>query len=152
MARVLTGGIPGAIISLSMVIMLYCCTVHCKAIVMKKEEIHLSDIKRILLGNAPEEFLLEVFIRSIVTYVILLIILKLLGKRMSTKLTNTEMAVMLMFGAVVSSAMQIPERGIIEGAFVLVLILLLQRSITLLALRKSKLENIKSYVEGKNIP
>lgn len=108
---------------------------------MKKEDIHLWDVQRILLGNAPVEFLIEVLVRSAITYVFLLVIVRLMGKRMSGKLTYTEMAVMLMLGAIVSSAMLIPERGIVEGCFVLVLVMLIQRFITWWMFRSSKVED-----------
>src|SRR5438046_2471334 len=98
---------------------------------MDKDQIKLSDIQRILLGDAPGEFLLEVFLRTIVAYIIMLVIVKLLGKRMSRKLTATEMAVMLMFGAIISGMMQIPDRGVLEGAFVLLLVVGIQRLVTL---------------------
>jgi uncharacterized membrane protein YcaP (DUF421 family) len=107
---------------------------------MEKEDIHLNDLQRILLGEAPLEFLLEVLIRSVITYIVLLIVIKLLGKRMSGRLTHTEMAVMLMFGAIVSSAMQIPDRGVLEGCFVLFLVLGIQRLLTLWMVKNEKLE------------
>jgi len=109
---------------------------------MDKDQIHLSDIKRILLGEAPVNFLLEVFLRSIVAYIVLLVVVKLLGKRMSGRLTSTEIAVMLMFGAIVSGIMQIPDRGVIEGSFGLVIVILLQRLVTLWTTRNKKFEDI----------
>ena len=108
---------------------------------MKKEDIHLSDIKRILLGEAPPEFLLETLVRSVISFVVLLIILRLLGKRMSGKLTSTEMSVQLMFGAIVSSAMQIPDRGILEGSFALLLVLLFQQGLTWWTYHNQKVED-----------
>jgi uncharacterized membrane protein YcaP (DUF421 family) len=108
---------------------------------MDKDKIHFTDVKRILIGEAPAEFLLEVFFRSIVAYIVILVIVRLLGKRMSGKLTPTEMAVMLMFGAVVSGIMQIPDRGVIEGGFVLLLVLGMQRMVTLWTTRSEKFEN-----------
>jgi uncharacterized membrane protein YcaP (DUF421 family) len=107
---------------------------------MKKEDISISDIQRILLGDAPVEFLLEVLIRSVISYIVLLVVMKLLGKRMSGKLTNTEMAVMLMLGAIISSAMLIPDRGIVESCFVLFLILIFQRLFTLWSVKDRKIE------------
>lgn len=107
---------------------------------MKKEDIRLDDWTRILLGEAPAAFLVEVFIRSLLTYIILLVVLKLLGKRMSGKLTHTEMAVTLMFGAVVSSAMQIPDRGIVESCFVLLLIIIFQQLLARWTIRNPGLE------------
>ncbi len=109
---------------------------------MKKEDIHLWDIKRILLGEAPASFLLETLIRSIISFAILLLIVRMLGKRMSGKLTSTEMSVQLMFGAIVSSAMQIPDRGILEGGFALLLVLLFQRLFTWWTYRNEKVEDI----------
>ena len=50
---------------------------------MNKEEIKLSDWQRILIGDAPVEFLLEVFIRTALIYLALLIIMRFLGKRMN---------------------------------------------------------------------
>jgi uncharacterized membrane protein YcaP (DUF421 family) len=118
----------------------------CVIALMQKEEIHLSDIERILFGNAPAEFLLEVFIRTIIVYFFLLIVMKLLGKRMSGQLTVTEMAVMLMLGAIVSSAMQTPQIGVLEGVFVLFLVLIFQRSLTLWILKNPR---VQQTTEGK---
>jgi uncharacterized membrane protein YcaP (DUF421 family) len=86
---------------------------------MKKDEIHLEDIQRILFGQAPPQFLLEVFIRTVVIYISLLFIVRLLGKRMSGQLTIMEMAVMLTLGAIVSVPMQMPDRGLLQGALLL---------------------------------
>jgi uncharacterized membrane protein YcaP (DUF421 family) len=108
---------------------------------MEKEDIHLYDVYRILFGNAPLIFLVEIIIRSVITYIILLAVIRGLGKRMSGQLSFTEMAVMLMLGAIVSSAMQIPERGIIEGCFVLLLVLLMQRLITWRMFKSARLED-----------
>src|ERR1700712_3853266 len=107
---------------------------------MDKDKIHLGDIKRIILGEAPWEFMAEVFFRTIISYIVILVIVKMLGKRMSGRLTPTEMAVMLMFGAVVSGSMQVPDRGILEATFVLVLIVIVQRLITLWAFKSTKFE------------
>ena len=93
---------------------------------MNKYDIHLSDIYRILFGEAPVEFLVEVFIRTWLIYLILLIIVRLMGKRMSGQLTIAEMAVMVTMGAIVAPAMQIPNLGILQGALILFLALAFQ--------------------------
>jgi uncharacterized membrane protein YcaP (DUF421 family) len=108
---------------------------------MEKEDIHFYDVYRVLFGNAPLSFLIEVVVRSVITYIILLAVIKGLGKRMSGQLSFTEMAVMLMLGAIVSSAMQIPERGIVEGCFVLLLVLLMQRFITWWMFKSARVED-----------
>jgi uncharacterized membrane protein YcaP (DUF421 family) len=113
---------------------------------MKKEEIHLNDIGRILFGQAPPLFLLEVFFRALVTYVLLLVAVRWLGKRMSGQLTIMELAVMLTLGAIVSVPMQAPDRGIVQGLLLLVCAVSFQRGISYLGYRSHKFENI---LQGK---
>ncbi len=109
---------------------------------MKKEEIYLEDIKRILFGLAPPEFLLEVFLRTTITYIALLVIVRFLGKRMSGQLTIMEMAVMLTIGAIVSVPMQVPDRGLLQGGILLLCILFFQRGISWLGFKNGKIEDL----------
>jgi hypothetical protein len=53
----------------------------------------LADWHRLLLGKAPFAFLLELLLRATVVYLALLLIVRLLGKRMSGQLTNLELGV-----------------------------------------------------------
>jgi uncharacterized membrane protein YcaP (DUF421 family) len=99
---------------------------------MDKSQIHLADWHRLLFGDAPAVFLVEVLIRSVVTYALLLAAVRLLGKRMSGQLTVIELAVMLTLGAIASLAMQMPDRGILLGVWVLLLALIFQRGTTFL--------------------
>jgi uncharacterized membrane protein YcaP (DUF421 family) len=96
---------------------------------MKKEEIHFGDIKRWLFGQAPPEFMIEVAIRTGLIYLFLLLVVKLMGKRMTGQMTNNELAVMLTLGAIVSPVMQLPDRGMFFGVVVLLCALAFQRGI-----------------------
>ncbi|GAB3018080.1 YetF domain-containing protein [Spirosoma pulveris] len=109
---------------------------------MKKEAIHLEDWQRILLGDAPAEFLVEVLIRTSLIYLILLIVMRLLGKRMNGQLTNLELAVMLTMGAIIAPAMQLPDRGLLSGVLALLCALLFQRGTNWLGIKSSKTEKI----------
>ncbi|MBS7564060.1 DUF421 domain-containing protein [Mucilaginibacter sp. Bleaf8] len=113
---------------------------------MKKEEIHLEDIQRILFGQAPPMFLLEVFIRTIIIYILMLVIVRWLGKRMSGQLTIMEMAVMLTLGAIVSVPMQMPDRGLLQGLLLLLIAVLFQRGLSLIGYLSGRIEDI---VQGK---
>jgi len=97
---------------------------------MKKEEIHLNDIHRILFGAAPPEFLIEVFVRTVIMYIALVIIVRLLGKRTNAQLTITERAVFITLGAIVAMPMQGPPTGILVGIVILISIMFFQRSLT----------------------
>lgn len=107
---------------------------------MNKEELNIWNWERILIGEVPPEFMLEILIRTIVIYVFLIFILRMLGKRMNAQLTLTEMAVMITLGAIVSPAMQLPDRGIIPAMIILCCILLFQRGLGQLSFKNKKIE------------
>jgi uncharacterized membrane protein YcaP (DUF421 family) len=83
------------------------------------------------VGRAPWAILPEVLLRTSLIYLVLIVVVKLLGKRLSGQLTNLDLAVMVVIGAVVSAPMQIPQRGLLAGAVSLVVLLGLHRAIGL---------------------
>ncbi|WP_026462313.1 YetF domain-containing protein [Adhaeribacter aquaticus] len=109
---------------------------------MKKEEIFLSDWYRILFGNTPMEFMLEVFFRTLIVYIALVVVMRLLGKRMNGQLTIIEFAVMLTLGAIVAVPFQIPERGIAPSLVVLVCALVFHRGLNWLSFKYRKVEKV----------
>jgi uncharacterized membrane protein YcaP (DUF421 family) len=109
---------------------------------MKKFEMHLTDWQRILFGQAPPIFLLEVFVRTLILYIFLLFILRWLGKRMSGQVTILEMIVMLVLGAVISVGMQVPDRGITLSMFGLFCTLVFQQGVSWLGTKSAKVEQL----------
>ncbi|MGK3968516.1 DUF421 domain-containing protein [Sorangium sp. So ce118] len=107
---------------------------------MKEQEIVPWDVKRILLGQTPAAFLLEVLVRTAVVYLALLVVVRLLGKRMSGQITILEMGVMLSLGAIVSVPFLTPDRGIVIGVLLLVAILALQQGVSWWGTRSPKVE------------
>jgi uncharacterized membrane protein YcaP (DUF421 family) len=97
---------------------------------MDKDDIKIDDWYRILFGEAPPEIIVEVAIRSIILYMALLFVVRLLGKRTNSILTITERAVFITLGAIVAMPMQGPTHGIVLGVVVLLTILILQRTLT----------------------
>lgn len=110
--------------------------------VMKPEEIHLGDLKRILFGQTPPQFMLEVAIRTILISLALLIVVRLLGKRMSGQITLVELSVMITLGAIVSPVMQLPDREIVFGIIGLSVAVLFQQGINLWGFKNEKIEKI----------
>ena len=84
--------------------------------------------QRILIGQAPFGFALEVLLRTAVVYLVLVAAVRVLGKRMSGQVTNLELGVMLTLGAIVSVPMQSAETGIVPGLVLLCWVVLMQRS------------------------
>src|ERR1700709_1474640 len=100
------------------------------------------DWNRIVFGDAPPEFLVEVFFRTILMYLVLLLTLRILGKRMNAQLSIIEFAVMISLGAIVSLPMQSPERGVLDGAVLLLLILAFQRLLGLLSFKSRRIGDL----------
>jgi uncharacterized membrane protein YcaP (DUF421 family) len=107
---------------------------------MKKEDIVPGDWYRILFGETPAEFLLEVLMRTLLMYVFLLVIVRMMGKRMVGQLTISELAVMITLGAIVSPGMQMPQTGLLLCIMILVCALIFQRSINWLEYKSEKFE------------
>ncbi|MBP1225679.1 DUF421 domain-containing protein [Flavobacterium sp. 1355] len=97
---------------------------------MDKDDVKITDWYRILFGEAPPEIIVEVTIRSIILYMALVFVVRLLGKRTNSILTITERAVFITLGAIVAMPMHGPAHGIVIGVIVLLTILVLQRSLT----------------------
>lgn len=113
---------------------------------MDKEDIRLDDWERILIGNNPWGFTVEIFIRSLIIYFFLVLVMRLLGKRMNAQLNITDLGVMLTLGAIASVPMQDFEAGILPGILLLIAILLLHQGLTLWSYKNRQIEEL---TEGK---
>jgi uncharacterized membrane protein YcaP (DUF421 family) len=113
---------------------------------MDKEDIRLDDWERLLIGNNPWGFTVEIFLRTLIIYFFLVLVMRLLGKRMNAQLNITDLAVMLTLGAIASVPMQDYNAGILPGILLLVAILLLHQGLTLLSFKKRSIEEL---TEGK---
>lgn len=108
---------------------------------MRKQDIAAGDFYRILFGETPEIFLLEVLLRTLFMYVALLVVVRLMGKRMGGQLTISELAVMVTLGAIVSPGMQMPQTGLLLCLVILLCALIFQRGTNWLEFR---FRNLKS--------
>lgn len=109
---------------------------------MDKQTIQPFDIHRMIFGDAPPIYYLEVFFRGLALYLFMIFIMRLLGKRMAGKLTVTEMVLVVTLGASVAVAMQVPEGGVLLGFVVLTCALLFERSISLLTIKSARFETV----------
>jgi uncharacterized membrane protein YcaP (DUF421 family) len=109
---------------------------------MDKFGYKLWDWHRILFGNAPVDFLIETLFRTVIIYVFLLAVVAWLGKRMSGQVTVTELGIAIMLGAIVAPPMETPERGIVQGIVILLLVLVMHRSTAIIGVNYSKAEKV----------
>lgn len=100
---------------------------------MKPEDIQITDWMRILIGEVPWTFLFEVVIRITIIFLVLMVSMRLMGKRMAAQLTRNEMAALVSLAAAIGVPMADPTRGllpivIIAGVVIGVQVVISKRS------------------------
>lgn len=104
------------------------------------QQISLSDWQRVVIGDAPWIFLVELLVRSLVVYLLLLFFMRLMGRRVAAQMSATELAVILMIGAAIGLPIQVPDKGLLPGVVVLAVVLICHRSLSYLTFRSHKIE------------
>jgi len=110
---------------------------------MKKEDIVFSDWGRWLFGEAPPSFVGETALRAFVIFTVMVVIMRLMGRRMKGQMSVTELAVVLTLGAVIAGPMQIPTAGLLPSVVVLVALLIMHRFTNWLAYKSRPMELVQ---------
>jgi uncharacterized membrane protein YcaP (DUF421 family) len=97
---------------------------------MNQPEYHLVDLHRILIGEVPPVFFIEVIIRTILIYFLLIVSIRLMGKRMALQLNVTEMTAMVALAAAIGVPIQAPDRGILPAVVIAIVVVLTERIVT----------------------
>jgi uncharacterized membrane protein YcaP (DUF421 family) len=97
-------------------------------------------VERLLIGDGPWAFLAEVVARAVIMYLILLVSMRLMGKRVAAQLSITELAVILMLSAAIGVPIQVSSQGVLPAVVVLLTVVCLQRASSLSALRWRRVE------------
>lgn len=112
---------------------------------MKKEDIDLLDWQRILVGDLPAEFYVELLIRVGFVFVLLIFSMRAMGKRMAAQLSRNEMAALVSLAAAIGLPIQSPDRGLLPAVVVALVVVSVQR---LIASRAYGDQRIEVYAQG----
>ena len=107
---------------------------------MKKEDIAFSDWHRWLFGEAPPSFTGEVALRAVIIFLVMLLVVRWLGRRMKGQLSVGELAIILTLGAIIAGPMQIPTAGLLPSVVVLFTVLGVHRLSNWLAFKYRPVE------------
>jgi len=107
-----------------------------------KDQIRVFDWQRLLIGKTPWAFLAEVAVRGLLIYVLLLVTIRLMGKRVAGQLSLSELAIMVTLGAAIGVPMEVADNGLLPGFVLLGVALLYQRGIGWLSWRNRRVELI----------
>ena len=103
------------------------------------------DWKTLLLGEEQWQFLGETALRTLVMFLVILLSLRLLGKRGITQLSVFELGVIIGLGSAAGDPMFYKDVGLLPSILVFVIVVLLYRFITTLI---NKNRHIEQFVEG----
>ena len=107
---------------------------------MKPEELHINQWQRILVGEVPPSFYIELGIRATVIYLLLMIAMRLMGKRMSSQLGRNELAAMVSLAAAIGVPLQAPDRGLLPAIVIAIVVVFTERWIASKAYKSQKFE------------
>ena len=104
------------------------------------------DWVRLLVGDAPPLFYLEIAFRTLVVFVWLIVLLRATGRRSLAQLSAIEFAIVIALGSAVGDPMFYPEVPLLHAMLVMALVVGLQHAMALL-IRRS--ERIETLIEGR---
>jgi uncharacterized membrane protein YcaP (DUF421 family) len=109
---------------------------------MKIDDVKIDDWLRIFIGDVPGIFYLELIIRAAIIYFILMVSIRLMGKRMSSELSRNEMAAVVSLAAAIGVPLMNPDRGLLPVLIIAGVIICAQMLIAWLATKSERFEEI----------
>lgn len=109
---------------------------------MKSYQIFIDDWSRILFGEVPPIFYIELVLRTAFFYLLLMVSMRLMGKRMASQLSRSEMVAMVSLAAAVGVPILDPGRGILPVVIIAFIVVSVQRIITRVAFKNQHFEQI----------
>jgi uncharacterized membrane protein YcaP (DUF421 family) len=109
---------------------------------MKPEDFKMWDWQRILIGEVPAEFMIEAILRVTIVYIILIVSMRLLGKRMSSQMSRNELAALVSLAAGIGVPILAPDRGLVPAIITAIVVVAISRILAKLTAKDPKLEAI----------
>ena len=109
---------------------------------MGGQKFSITDWSRILRGGAHWSFLLDVAFRVLFLYLLIIVSMRLMGKRMGPQLTRNEMAALVSLAAAVGIPMQSHSQGLIPALVVVMVIVGMVRGIAWYSTRNQSFERL----------
>lgn len=106
------------------------------------------EFNSLFLGDEPVEFLLEVFLRTVIMFCFILIALRTSGKRGIKQLSIFELVIIIGLGSAAGDPMFYKEVGILPALIVFIIVIGLYRTVTWLS---GKYLPFEQLIEGKPI-
>lgn len=112
------------------------------------EEVVAFDIGRMLLGDEPPLFLLEIAVRTAIIYAYTFVLIRWLGTRSIGQLSMVEFLLVIALGSAVGDAMFYPDVPLIHAMIVITVVVVIDAGLGFLGTRSVKLERT---IEGESV-
>ena len=103
------------------------------------------DFQNLLIGQEEWVFLTETIIRTFIMFMIILVCLKLLGKRGVKQLSVFELVVIIGLGSAAGDPMVYKEIGVLTALVAFLIVVLCYKILTFFVFKFKKIEN---FIEG----
>jgi uncharacterized membrane protein YcaP (DUF421 family) len=107
-----------------------------------KNDIQQWDWERILIGEVPTAFLLEAVLRLTFVYLLLMVSMRLLGKKMASQMTRNETAAMVSLAAAIGVPVLSPDNGLLPALVIAIVVVLVAKSVLTSSARNEKIERL----------
>jgi uncharacterized membrane protein YcaP (DUF421 family) len=104
------------------------------------QPINITDWQRIVIGEVPGSFYLELIIRSIIIFTLLMFSMRFMGKRMSGMLGRNELVAMVSLAAAIGIPLTSPDRGVLPAFLIAFIVVFISRWISARALKSKEFE------------
>jgi uncharacterized membrane protein YcaP (DUF421 family) len=111
---------------------------------LQEHTFRLDDWHRFLFGNASWPFLLEVLLRTSVTYLLIVITMRLAGRRIAAQYTLFEISVVVTLAAAIGVPLQASNRGMLPPLIIALVTVVLQRLLSRIGAAHRRIETLIS--------
>jgi uncharacterized membrane protein YcaP (DUF421 family) len=115
---------------------------------MGQEPVVAFDVGRMLFGDEPPLFLLEIAFRTVVIYVYTLVLIRWVGSRSIAQLSLVEFLLVIALGSAVGDAMFYPDVPLIHCMVVITVVICLDKLLGFLLSRSPAMEDA---IEGRSV-
>ena len=98
-------------------------------------DIDVLDWQRMLIGDEPPFFLVEIVVRTVIVYVYALLLLRWLGSRTVGQLSTVEFLLVIALGSAVGDAMFYPDVPLVHALLVVTVVVLANKGLDILIAR-----------------
>jgi uncharacterized membrane protein YcaP (DUF421 family) len=105
-----------------------------------EQTIDIFDWQRMLIGDEPPLFLLEIVVRTVIIYIYSLLLLRWLGSRTIGQLSTVEFLLVIALGSAVGDAMFYPDVPLLHALLVVTVVVLANKGLDILIVKSKRAE------------